>query len=338
MSRKTNISYLFILALLLFASCDKEISPTSPLDNGEKPVEIRLSTRMAQVSASVTRNENFIEDNETLPQEAKLGVYGLRKKDDSFAPTKAHFANVLFTTPAANYGRENISLSSANTIYFPAGTNIAYLYAYYPYVDSPTVTNGKATIPVRSSLHTIEGDGTLPTDPLYTGSVQATKNKVDESTPAQPVEVSLPLQHAMARLIINIRLTEESQKTCMLQAVTIVFKHEQKGEMSLNDGNITSKAIETTYNVMTGETQLTMDGISYDHTVLPATDAIAKISITVNGEIFTAYDGSNGSIRLESAHKRTVNITFNPTLSTKAAMGNWTNDNSNDFEAKPETN
>ena len=295
MTKSKNILCFAAVAALL-VGCDG--TSTAPLLPGEEPVEVFLTARIARTDVTVTTTKagDFIDNGEGFPTGAEIGVYGLREQGGSFE--EAHLVNTRFTAGTAD--ASNATPLEGPKIYFPSGTDRFYLYGYYPYTATPTYTEGAATIGVCSSLVDTESRPQgYATDPLYTGATETIK-KVIESTEdgegyqtVEQINQSLNFQHALARLQLTVKLTEEaqSQPAPTLQGVRLTFAQSQQGRMNLADGSITPKTNEETTLVITDlSTVLTTAGYEADHTVLPAEDGLRSIEIQVDGQWFTAYE------------------------------------------------
>ncbi len=333
MTKSKNILCFAAVAALL-VGCDG--TSTAPLLPGEEPVEVFLTARIARTDVTVTTTKagDFIDNGEGFPTGAEIGVYGLREQGGSFE--EAHLVNTRFTAGTAD--ASNATPLEGPKIYFPSGTDRFYLYGYYPYTATPTYTEGAATIGVCSSLVDTESRPQgYATDPLYTGATETIK-KVIESTEdgegyqtVEQINQSLNFQHALARLQLTVKLTEEaqSQPAPTLQGVRLTFAQSQQGRMNLADGSITPKTNEETTLVITDlSTVLTTAGYEADHTVLPAEDGLRSIEIQVDGQWFTAYEQAyiNEPVPFTAGTITRVTVTYNPSVSASGEITGWSED------------
>lgn len=338
MTRYKNI-LCFTAAAALLVGCDG--TSTAPLLPGEEPVEVFLTARIARTAVTVTTTKagDFIENGETFPDQAAIGVYGLRDQNDPFQG--AHLENTCFTAGTTAEGTGNAVALEGPRIYFPSGTDRFYLYGYYPYTGSPTYAeDGAASIGVCSSLIDAVDRQGCATDPLYTGATETLKNTIEPTDDGQdyqsvlPVTQNLNFRHALARLQLTVKLTEETpqaQTAPTLQSIRLTFAHSQRGQMNVADGTVTPETNdEATVQEITGlTTALTTTGYLADHTVLPAEDGIQKIEIQVDDQWFTAYERTyNDAIALTAGTVTNVVVTYNPSVSTTGNITDWNEDGS----------
>lgn len=330
MIRLKNIPYFAAVAALL-VGCDG--TSTAPLLHGEEPVEVSLTARIARTDVTVTTKAgDFIDSGESFPEDAAIGVYGLREENGSFKG--AHLENTRFTAGTADAEAGGAVPLEGPKIYFPAGTDRFYLYGYYPYDATPTYTaEGAASIGVCSSLTDADSRNGYATDPLYTGATETHKNPIEETDDGQDyqsvamVNQSLEFRHALGRLHLTVRLTEETLQghaTPTLQGIRLTFTHSQRGQMNLANGSVTPKDDETTLEINLSTT-LTTTGYEADHTVLPADDGLERIEIQVDGQWFTAHERtySGEPIPFTAGTVTRVVVTYNPSVNATGNITGW---------------
>lgn len=365
MSRKTNLSYLFSLTLLLLAGCDKDSSPVPAPDTGAEPVEIRLQARMTQVSVSVTRaagdSTAFITSLSDI--DGGIGLYGLRdtlSAEDGSSATNgamegdnAYICNWKLTaSPAEDTG--TFALTGEGKIYFPAGRETAYLYAYAPYTETGITVDdeGNASVPVAGGWCEAEAPNN---DPLWAKTVSTIKRATADETAATPNgTATFEFTHRMAQLAIHIYHTKTDAAAYLLQAVEVTFFADQHGKLNLRNGSIVSNdmldgttqsagytythlfAQEQAFRKGTGSSDngnATDNGYTTLHSALPSSRAEGgvkqiriKVTETAGNEgawyIAYSYDGTATPIPLQQGKKTTVNIAFNPNTEASATIDN----------------
>ena len=328
MSKRVNILYLFsTMLLLLLTGCEQEASLT-PLPNGEEPVEIRLSARVADVSTEITRAGT---DFHTSLVGTTIGLYGLRGVGESFSDS------IYMHNRDLEYDSQNASLtSSTSKIYFPTGREKAFLYAYCPYTDAPIPLPGngkKLCIRVKGGMSSDAGYDWLNVsdDPLYAQAESSIVRKQADETGATPSgNAHFDFIHRMARL--KVLVTTQATEEYYLQAINVTFTVHQHGYMDISTGDITTAyaAKEVCTETFTDVSFRNTTTPQLDYSAFPGKGTIAKIELIVKmgvtagtGATYTVFEAEPGrDIDLEPGKTTKVTINFNPSANASASLDN----------------
>lgn len=323
MSKRKNISYLFCVLLLSLTGCEDDTSPTLPSATEGESVEILLHAAMSQVTTTVTRSD-FI-DGTAFNDSASIGIFGLKEEGGSFTDSP-YIDNRLY------YNHQG-SLTGEGKIYFPAGRDTAYLYAYSPYMadDQLTGEGNELRIRIKGGLSATTDSlwKEASTDPLRATAIPVTERAAIDSEELTPsVTVNMAFSHQLAQLQTTLTATSEEY---LLQELIITFRNHQHGYLNLRDGSITSANESEETCTETFADVVFTDGQLSAHSALPATDAISKIEVKArltsseDGVVYEAYNAESATnkINLIAGHITKVNISFNPTLKGEAVLNDW---------------
>lgn len=320
--RIVNISSLLGFILLL-SGCGQETSLTPLPHNGEQEsVEIHLNASLAQISVDVTRANT----TKLMPDNSSIGLYGTRNADD-MPGSSPYIDNWEFVTDA-----QGIMKSTENAkVYFPAGREQAFLYAYSPYTTSVKVmADGNVGIPVKS------GD-----DLLYAYDNPTIVRNGSTETEATPSgTATLAFKHAMAKL--NVLVSTSATETYSLNAIAITFSNGQSGYMNLSDGKVTSetssdKTITKSYDPAGTISNAADLQAQFSSTVIPPStvtgNAIQEIRITVDDTEYIVYEAASGpAITLTAGSQKTLRINFNLNNQANASLIDWGSDANQDID------
>lgn len=335
--RIVNISSLLSFMLLL-SGCGQETSLTPLPDIGERePVEIHLSASLVQVSVEVTRaGTQFITGIDGM----QVGLYGMRNSTDLPGNTP-YIDNWQFTAS----GSGALTSPTHAKVYFPAGREQAFLYAYSPYTESIVVTQeGHVRIPVKSGL--VEGTEAswenAATDPLYASDsptiVREPAGSPDATTSGT---ASFAFNHAMAKLNILVT-TSSTVETYSLNSITVTFTNGQYGYMDLTTGDITPDAQATKVFTETYTPAASFDASTttaqFSHSVIPPAkdtdNAIQKITVNVGGTEYIVYEAETGpAITLAKGRQKTLRIKFNLNNTGKVSLNDWNTNGDQEIES-----
>ena len=347
MSKQVNILYIFSTMLLsLLAGCEQEASLTPLPDNGEQePVEILLSARVAGVSTVVTRAGTDFQESLVG---ATIGLYGAKGKQtqEVLGEEESFCDSIYMSNHSLEYDNSNGSLTSSTAkIYFPAGREKAFLYAYCPYTAGagilswPKSPTTDLCIRVKSGMSNQGGEWTdAPVDPLHdTATATIERKGPADSGATQPGTAHFDLTHRMAQLQILV-MTDDEKEKYTLQAITVKFRTSLHGYMNLRTGDIIPAQVQPeTYIETLGEgiplstAPASEQTSQFIHSALPGRNVITAIELTVKmGDAteaanYTVYEAgeANPSIDLESNKKTRVLINFHPKSSASASLDDW---------------
>ena len=336
-----NISSLLSFMLLL-SGCGQETSLVPLPGNGEQePVEIRLNASLAEISVEVTRTDATM----LMPNGSRIGLYGMRNSGD-LPGNNPYIDNWEFVTDADGA----MSNPDHAKVYFPAGREQAFLYAYSPYTTSVKVmADGKVGIPVKSDLADNPTESPWNTEP-WTHAATDLLYAYDD--PIHHYRLPLPdnplnenayfiFKHALAKLNILVS-TSSATESYQLNSIAVTFSNGQYGYMNLTDGKITPEASSTkTFTVGYDPSQTiisnTTDQAQFSHIVIPPAtitdNAIEEIKITANGTEYIVYEATSGPvITLTASMQKTLHIKFNPDNQAHSSLIDWDNDVNQDID------
>ncbi len=341
MRKPINILYLGV-ALSLLTGCDNNTAIAPPC--GEGPVEVSLSASVSIIETTVTRN---IITGNTLEERAEIGVFGLTKKDGSFADPYLSNQQYLYAGPNGQ-----LLAQPANTVInYPPGQDKLHLYGYYPYTGQvATDRDGNASIPVKGTTGSEE-----VTDYLYTGAMTGSKAL---AAAGGDYRVSLSLKHAMAILRFNIytdtrAYTPDSHP--LLNSLSFTTREGQEGTMDIRSGAITSADTDNTTPATFDYTAESLgiiaggDPIIKDYLLFPYEhaehSALRKLTLNVQmpGEavpkdivVFDETDTDENRhkviVKLKAGYITTVNIKYTQDMAARANVNNWMNGEEYTFE------
>lgn len=338
--RIVNISSLLGFMLLL-SGCGQETSLTPLPDIGERePVEIHLNASLAQISVEVTRaNTPFITE---ITEGMEVGLYGIRNADDQ-PGNDPYIDNWKFTTNASG----ELTSPTHAKVYFPAGREQAFLYAYSPHTESINVTKeGYVRIPVKSGLaESMEAPwNNAATDPLYASdNPKIVREPVGSPDATASGTATFALNHAMAKLNILVT-TSSTVETYSLNGITVTFTNGQYGYMDLITGDITpasdtqaAKVFTETYDPAVSFDASTT-AAQFSHSVIPPAkdtdNAIQKITVNIGGTEYIVYEAGTGPIvTLTKGGQKTLRIKFNLDNTGTVSLNDWNADEDQEIES-----
>lgn len=336
--RIVNISSLLSFMLLL-SGCGQETSLTPLPDIGERePVEIHLNASLVQVSVEVTRaGTQFITGIDGM----QVGLYGMRNSTD-LPGNNPYINNWQFTAS----GSGALTSPTHAKVYFPAGREQAFLYAYSPYTESIVVTQeGHVRIPVKSGLvESAEAPwNNAATDPLYASDSPTIVRKPADSPDATASgTASFAFHHAMAKLNILVT-TSSTVETYLLNGIAVTFTNGQYGYMDLTTGDIApasdtqaAKVFTETYPAVSFDASTT--AAQFSHSVIPPAkdtdNAIQKITVNVGGTEYIVYEAETGpAVTLTKGGQKTLRIKFNLNNTGTVSLNDWNANEDQEIES-----
>ncbi|WP_308594967.1 fimbrillin family protein [uncultured Parabacteroides sp.] len=288
-----NKYLLPVVALLAFASCDKNETTTSvePADPAGRVSVLFTGSTLDITSVLATRAES------PWKQAGKIGIYAI---DGTTTDIVDGYANVGYACD----GSGNTFTPVGETIYFPVDGSKRRFVAYFPHQDL-TGTTYKVDLTTQPAP-----DGQAAFELLWTGVTAAYDKK-------QP-NVSLNFDHQYARIMLTVKNGEGiAAGDLKNMAVAITGMHRQA------DFDVVTGTMTPTDNAAPLTLKdYTADGTGRTALVLPTTaDAGRTMDFTLGTDTFRWPIGSKA---FEAGKSYTYTVTVNRTpLGLTATVTEW---------------
>ena len=269
-----------ILTAILAAGCAKEIENT--LDERNSTAIELSSVCTGPMTKAVITGATFTSEEAN----AGIGLFLLDGNGDTYANNGGNVKYAFSSTEAKWTATDPLSV----------GGTAGKLYGYYPFNSS---VKDIASVPVESSVN--------GTDYLYASPVEVTSSNAKD--------VSLTLNHALARVSMSFKLDESYAGNGSLSGVSLSGDCvAAKGTMNAIDGGIDATASKFTASGL-DQTISKTASTTVECLVVPVSatgDAELKVACTIDGKAYaTTFTGDIAA--LAQGKQTTINLTVRNT-------------------------